>query len=61
MFFLVSGLDVAMHNEPGYHPLGWKTYPPAPPFWQPSLHVSVLPTNDVTHRGEKHRRALKST
>ncbi|XP_023714903.1 putative ammonium transporter 1 isoform X4 [Cryptotermes secundus] len=23
-----KGLDIAMHNEPGYHPMGWKTFPP---------------------------------
>lgn len=56
---LVSGLDLAMHNEPGYHPLGWKTCPPAT-FWQPPLHVSVLPTIDDFHRG-KHRREFQST
>ncbi|XP_021933574.1 putative ammonium transporter 1 isoform X1 [Zootermopsis nevadensis] len=45
------GLDLAMHNEPGYHPSGWKTFPPVAP-WQTSL----LSTTDVTHRGRKHQK-----
>lgn len=25
-----KGLDIAMHSEPGYHPLGWNALPPGP-------------------------------
>ncbi|PSN38279.1 putative ammonium transporter 1 [Blattella germanica] len=46
----LKGLDIAMHNEPGYDPMGWKTYPPVT-TWQ----ASVLPIIDPSHRGVKSR------
>ncbi|GFG33933.1 hypothetical protein Cfor_07493 [Coptotermes formosanus] len=49
-----KGLDIAMHNEPGYHPLGWKPYSPME-FWHFSPHISVLPANDVIHRSGKYQ------
>ncbi|KAJ4445500.1 hypothetical protein ANN_12180 [Periplaneta americana] len=48
------GLDIAMHNEPGYHPMGWKTYP-ALGSRKSSVNISVLPTLDSSLTTKKHR------
>ncbi|XP_069694962.1 putative ammonium transporter 1 isoform X2 [Periplaneta americana] len=50
------GLDIAMHNEPGYHPMGWKTYP-ALGSRKSSVNISVLPTLDSSLTTKKHRKS----
>jgi hypothetical protein len=54
----VSGLDIAMHNEPGYPPLGWKPCNPVE-LWQFATNFSVLPANDVANRNGKYQSMLK--
>ncbi|KAJ9592288.1 hypothetical protein L9F63_001184, partial [Diploptera punctata] len=46
----IKGLDIAMHNEPGYPPMGWKMYTTGR-TWQ----SSVLPTIDNNHTDVKFR------
>lgn len=48
----IKGLDIAMHNEPGYHPMGWKTYPTGT-MWQSSTALPII--MDGTYRDVKHR------
>jgi len=54
----VSGLDITVHNEPGYPPLGWNPCNPVE-LWQFTTQISELPANDVVHRNGKHQSMLK--
>ncbi|XP_069694960.1 putative ammonium transporter 1 isoform X2 [Periplaneta americana] len=49
------GLDISMHNEPGYHPLGWNTFPPVSSSPSPQATPDLQPIR-TQHRGRYSKR-----